>query len=74
MGTKQNPGRFDCYKAAAPDEPMFVLLARDRSAPTVVETWASLYESRPDHKPEKLREARECAKRMREWLKVRGGR
>lgn len=73
MGTKQNPGRFDCYKAAAPDEPMFILLARDANAPVVVETWASLYANRPDHNPEKLREAIECAKRMKEWRAARGG-
>lgn len=29
MGTKNNPGAFDCYANAEPDEPMFVLLARD---------------------------------------------
>jgi hypothetical protein len=29
MGTKSNPGPFDCYAKAEPDEPMFVLLARD---------------------------------------------
>lgn len=35
MGTKNNPGKFDCYDAALPDEPMFVLLARD----PVVREW-----------------------------------
>ncbi|HAW11807.1 MAG TPA: aspartate decarboxylase, partial [Chloroflexi bacterium] len=29
MGTKNNPGKFDCYDDAHPDEPMFVLLGRD---------------------------------------------
>lgn len=42
MGTKDNPGQFDCYQAAAPDEPMFVLLARDKLAPGLVEIWALL--------------------------------
>jgi len=28
MATKKNPGEFDCYANAGPDEPMFVLLAR----------------------------------------------
>lgn len=42
MGTKANPGRFDCYANAAPDEPMFVLLARDRLAPHLVSIWAKL--------------------------------
>lgn len=42
MGTKNNPGRFDCYHAADPDEPMFVLLARDRLAPYLVSIWAKV--------------------------------
>ena len=32
MGTKNNPGKFDCYEHAKPDEPMFVLLGRDLEA------------------------------------------
>jgi hypothetical protein len=42
MGTKNNPGKFDCYHAAGPDEPMFVLLARDRIAPYLVSIWSSI--------------------------------
>lgn len=40
MGSKLKPGDFDCYGAALPDEPMFVLLARDRSAPTMLRSWS----------------------------------
>lgn len=40
MGTKENPGAFDCYEYAAIDEPMFVLIARDRVAPYIVRGWA----------------------------------
>lgn len=40
MGTKNNPGPFDCYKAALPDEPVFVLLARDPRFYHHVNTWA----------------------------------
>ena len=39
MGTKNNPGEFDCYANAEPDEPMFVLLARDVLAPGIVDEW-----------------------------------
>ena len=39
MATKLS-GQFDCYHAADADEPMFVLLARDPSAPTIVRVWA----------------------------------
>jgi hypothetical protein len=28
MGTKNVPGKFDCYANALPDEPTFVLLGR----------------------------------------------
>lgn len=42
MGTKNNPGQFDCYHAAEPDEPMFVLLARDRLAGHLVSIWSKV--------------------------------
>lgn len=48
MGTKTHPGKFDCYAAAKPDEPMFVLLARDRLAAPLVQMWSHLR----DHNPE----------------------
>ena len=40
MGTKNQPGHYDCYGNAEPDEPMFIVLARDVSAPAVVRDWA----------------------------------
>jgi hypothetical protein len=40
MGTKTNPGAFDCYAAALPDEPIFHLLGRDPAFPATVEFWA----------------------------------
>jgi len=42
MATKLNPGKYDCYKKAAPDEPMFVLLARDKRASSLVAIWSAL--------------------------------
>lgn len=42
MGTKTNPGKFDCYHNAEPDEPMFTLLARDRLAPFLVSIWSKV--------------------------------
>lgn len=41
MGTKLNPGRYDCYASAAPNEPMFILLGRDDRAPALVQMWAA---------------------------------
>ncbi len=42
MGTKNNPGKFDCYTNAEPDEPMFVLLARDQMAAFLVSIWSKV--------------------------------
>lgn len=42
MGTKNNPGKFDCYENAEPDEPMFVLLGRDRLAAHLVSIWSKV--------------------------------
>ena len=66
MGTKNNPGAFDCYANAEPDEPMFILLARDKHAPTLVWSWAALRElDRED--PAKVQEARQCMANMLTW-------
>jgi hypothetical protein len=43
MSTKKdNVARFDCYAVAEDDEEMFVLLARDKVAPTLVRLWAAI--------------------------------
>lgn len=42
MGTKENPGKHDCYANAAPDEPLFTLLARDPLALFLVSIWSSM--------------------------------
>jgi hypothetical protein len=39
MGTKNNPGNFDCYAKAAADEPIFTLRGKDPIAPYLVEVW-----------------------------------
>jgi len=66
MGTKNNPGAFDCYANAEPDEPMFVLLGRDKHAPTLVWLWATLRELDGEDLA-KVQEARECCAKMMEW-------
>lgn len=66
MGTKNNPGAFDCYAAAHPDEPMFVLLGRDRHAPLLVTLWAWMREIDGEDAA-KVAEARDCAAQMRSW-------
>lgn len=66
MGTKNNPGAFDCYANADPDEPMFILLARDKHAPALVWIWAALRELDSED-PAKVQEARECVVAMMTW-------
>lgn len=76
MGTKNNPGVYDCYAVAGPDEPMFILLARDPLAPILVELWAALREqhgcaNHPQRShSDKATEARKCAETMREYRKA----
>lgn len=80
MGTKNAPGKFDCYTKAHPDEPMFVLLGRDEHAPEVVRYWVALKAGVPPLGacsevpagtratiPEKHREALDCADAMAAW-------
>lgn len=77
MGTKNNPTLHDCYKSAHPDEPMFILLARDPQAPFRVRDWAKNREEairrgdRPSSDMEKVREARQCASDMETWRRER---
>ena len=68
MGTKRDPGAFDCYAAAEPDEPMFVLLARDPHAAVLVNLWAAMRRLDGTTAPEKIAEAERCANDMVAWL------
>lgn len=71
MGTKNNPGQFDCYAAAAPDEPMFVLLGRDKHAPTLARIWA-LLRTHDGESEEKIVEALACADAMEKHAQALG--
>lgn len=69
MGTKNEPGKFDCYDAAEDDEPMFVLLARDPMAPALVRLWAEARRlaARSQRDMDKADEADACADAMARW-------
>ena len=70
MGTKSNPSKYDCYKNAQNDEPMFVLLARDRDAATLVRMWAHRREMTSPGKEgnaQKVTEALAVADAMETW-------
>lgn len=70
MATKNNPGKFDCYANAESDELMFILLGRDKHAPTLIWLWSVLRELDQED-PEKVKEARDCAVAMIEYAAER---
>lgn len=77
MGTKNNPGVFDCYANAEPDEPMFVLLGRDASAAQIVRLWANERArqinvgAKPESDSDMVLEALECASAMERFYAER---
>lgn len=70
MGTKNEPGKYDCYSHAHPDEPMFVLLGRDPQAPALVRLWVEKRRAEGESL-EKLAEAEKVATEMEAWQQKR---
>lgn len=70
MGTKNEPGAFDCYANAKDDEPLFTLLARDPLAPALVDLWAERRQAQRVDSAEKVDEARACAEAMHVWYRA----
>ena len=73
MGTKANPGHYDCYADLETDEPYFLLAARDPMAPALVRSWAQMRQQqvesgiKPVEDMAKVTEARQCAAQMEIW-------
>lgn len=75
MSTKNNPGQYDCYNAADPDEPTFTLRAKDPNAAPLVRQWAGMRLNaimcgQKPNTPEqmaKISEALKCADEMQAW-------
>lgn len=73
MGTKNNPGSYDCFANLAPDEPYFVLVAHDAMAPSLIRNWATIRQQQVEQgiKPAEdmlqVHEARQCAAQMEIW-------
>ncbi len=42
MGTKNEPGKFDCHGKADDNEPLFTLRAKDPIAPQLVLIWKAI--------------------------------
>lgn len=72
MSTKNNPGPFDCYANAEPDEPMFVLLGRDRHAAALVMLWLCMRRIDGPTSALKIAEAEACAEAMTAWRATLG--
>lgn len=74
MSTKNHPSIFNCYKAALPDEPMFVMLARDPAAPATLRYWVEqrrlLGKVATEDDQERIAEAIGLAYRMENWRTV----
>jgi hypothetical protein len=66
MGLKKEELEEGCFAHAADDEPMFVLLGRDKLAPELVRRWADRAE-KFGARPEKVAKARETADRMENY-------
>jgi hypothetical protein len=77
MGTKNNPGKFDCYANAEPDEPIFILLGRDPHSHAAVRKWADDRYSmicaglKPVSDIHLVVEARQCAEAMEQYSIMR---
>ena len=69
MGTKNNPGKYDCYSRAEPDEPIFTLRGSDPFAPQLVRLWAFMRRVLigVDIDDEKGLEAKDVADAMERW-------
>jgi hypothetical protein len=73
MGTKNNPGAFDCYAKAEPDEPMFVLLGRDPCAGPLITLWIAFRsELLGEAEGAKHEEARACSHALSRWAAEHG--
>ena len=71
MGTKANPGKYDCLDKAAPDEPFFTLLARDKYMAALVWLWAKLRQEDGDD-PAQWQEALLCVSETLGWRSLQG--
>lgn len=79
MSTKAQELESGCFAAALPDEPMFVLLARDSEAPHHAREWAYKRNRdivkglRPRADMAKVNEALDCAEEMERWRLANDG-
>ena len=73
MGQRLADGTWKeaCLDKVKPGEPIFVLRAQDKLAPSIVEEWAHQAETR-GAPVDKVNEAYDCARAMRDWARSNG--
>ena len=71
MGTRVNPGKFDCLNKVHPNEPIFILRGNDKLAPSLIAAWTDRAEQ-GGCRIEKVHEARQCAQDMLAWQRAQG--
>ncbi len=72
MATKNDPGAYDCYANAQPDEPLFVLLARDPTGALLVGLWVALRAKLRPTDVAQIQEAAACANAMDAYAQALG--
>lgn len=75
MGTKNDPGEFDCYAKLLPDEPYFLIRAKDPVGAATVREWCRLREEanvKPDDEA-RIAVAERCAEWMEQWREKHEG-
>ncbi len=70
IGSKLHPSRYDGYEAAEADEPIFVLLARDITAPSLVREWIARRLRSGNLSQDQADEANDIANAMETWRRV----
>lgn len=71
MGTRNNPGMFNCYASALPDEEVFTVLGRDPATPATIRFWVAerqrLGKVVTMDDQQRMREALVVADRAEDW-------
>ena len=72
MGTKADPGQYDCYGNADLHEPLFTLVGRDPTAGPTVALWVALRRALGDTDEAKLEEAERIADQLAQYGRQQG--
>jgi hypothetical protein len=73
MWSKTNPGPFDRYAAAEPDEPLFVLRGSDPVSTLLVSLWTGVRNVMGANRPDEALDAIQCSLALEQWARSHGG-